>query len=103
MTVIGEGNPSEPAWSKDSSELFYRSRMAVMSVKFKASGLDFIPEKPLMLFAQPVLGAGTTVRATYDVAPDGRFLLNQAIPDPTDDRNRAIFPHILRLVLNWNA
>jgi|GEM_PF-3579597 len=74
-----------------------------MSVKFKASGLDFIPEKPLMLFAQPVLGAGTTVRATYDVAPDGRCLLNQAIPEPTDDRNRAIFPHILRLVLNWNA
>ena len=73
----------------------------MMSVKFKVSGSEFIPEKPVMLFEKPLLGAGTTVRATYDVGTDGRFLLNQATPDPAAERNRKIYAATLRVVLNW--
>jgi serine/threonine-protein kinase len=101
VTVTGEGPPAEPLWSKNSSELFYRAGQRVFSVRFKASGTDFIPEKPVLLFEQPFLGAGTTVRATYDIAPDGRFLLNQAIPEGLEARTRAIFPATLRIILNW--
>jgi hypothetical protein len=72
------------------------------SIRFKVSGNDFIPDKPVLLFQQPPLVGGTTVRASYDVAPDGRFLLNQAIPEGVDDRNRKIFPSTLRVILNWN-
>jgi hypothetical protein len=72
-----------------------------MSVRFKVSGTDFIPEKPAMLFEQPFLGGGTTVRATYDVAPDGRFLLNQRVATSAEERNRKIYPSTLRIVLNW--
>jgi serine/threonine-protein kinase len=105
VTITSTGNATEPAWSKNSNELFYRMGSALMSVRFsvrsKVSGTEFVPEKPVMLFQQPFLGAGTSVRATYDVAPDGRFLLNQSIPETIGDRNRKIFPSMLRLILNW--
>jgi hypothetical protein len=70
-------------------------------VRFKIAGTEFIPDKPVKLFEQPALGAGTTVRATYDVAPDGKFLLNLSIPESAGERARQIFPSRLRLVLNW--
>ena len=105
VTITSEGMPSEPAWSKRSNEneLFYRSGLKVMSVKFKVSGGKFIPEQPEFLFQQALLGSGTTVRATYDVAPDGRFLLNQPITNLAEARIRKIFPSTLRLILNWNT
>jgi hypothetical protein len=103
VTITSEGNPAEPAWSKNTNELFYRMGQTLMSVKFKTSATEFIPDKPTMLFAQPTLGAGTTVRATYDVGPNGTFLLNQAIPDLTGDRNRKIYPQSLRVILNWTG
>jgi len=103
VTVTGEGIPLEPAWSKNSNELFYRSGNQIMSVKFKVSGSEFFPEKPVKLFEMNSLGQGTTVRATYDVAPDGRFLLNQPIADPTSERLRIIYPATVRLVLNWTT
>jgi len=66
-----------------------------------AEEASFVPEKPVMLFTQIALGGGTTVRATYDVAPDGRFLLNQSIPQSAGERDKKIFPSALRIVLNW--
>jgi len=100
VTITREG-AQEPAWSKNSNELFYRTRTRMMSVRFTISGTDFVAERPVMLFDQPALGTGTTVRATYDVAPDGRFLLNQAISEPAEERDKKIFPSALRIVLNW--
>jgi serine/threonine-protein kinase len=103
--VNGEARPTEPAWSKvkNSNELFYHSSSSMMSVKFKVSGSEFIPDKPEMLFQEPSLGDGTTVRASYDVAPDGRFLLNQIADTLNKDRTATIFPPTIRLILNWNA
>jgi serine/threonine protein kinase len=100
VTITGEG-PSEPAWSKNSSELFFRQGRSILSVRFKVAGTEFIPDNPVKLFEQPPFGAGTTVRATYDVAPDGRFLLNLSIPESAGERAQKIFPSRLRLVLNW--
>jgi eukaryotic-like serine/threonine-protein kinase len=99
VTITSEG-AQDPAWSKNSNELFYRSGNRMMSVRFKASD-EFMPDKPIMLFQQPSLGGGTTVRATYDVAPDGRFLFNQQISEPAQERAQKIFPSVLRFVLNW--
>ena len=102
VTVTGQG-PTEPAWSKNSSELFYRSGAQILSVRYRVSGAEFIPEKPVVLFSQPPVIGGTTVRASYDVASDGRFLLNQASPEGVADRNARIYPSALRLILNWNV
>jgi len=41
------------------------------------------------------------VRATYDVSPDGRFLLNQGIPEAAQERARRLSPVSLRVILNW--
>ena len=100
VTVTSDGG-QDPAWSKNSDELFYRNGASMMSVRFTATDTEFVPERPVMLFQQAALGAGTTVRATYDVSPDGRFLFNQPVPDAALARNRRIFPSTLRFVLNW--
>jgi len=97
--------PTEPAWSKvrNSSELFYRLGASIMSVKFTVAGTEFIPGNSEKLFEQASLGTGTTVRATYDVAPDGRFLLNQQDDILNKDRPKTIFPPTIRVILNWNT
>ena len=99
--TITSGAALDPAWSKNSSELFYRVGAQLMAHPFTVSGGTFIPGKPTALFSQASLGGGTTVRANYDVAPDGRFLMNQVITEAAQERNRRIFPSTLRVVLNW--
>jgi hypothetical protein len=101
VTVTSDG-AQEPAWSRNgSNELFYLSGQTMMSVHFKVSGPEFIPDKPVRLFEHMPFGGGTTVRASYDVAPDGRFLEIQPISQPAGERDKKIFPSTLRLVLNW--
>ena len=103
VTVTSEGPPAEPAWSKSGSEIFYRSGQRIFSVRFRVVGTEFVPEKPMLLFQQAALGAGTTVRATYDVTANGKFLLNQGIQELSGERNIKIFPSTLRLILNWDV
>jgi dipeptidyl aminopeptidase/acylaminoacyl peptidase len=100
--IITNNGAQDPAWSKSSDELFYREGQAIMSVRFTVTDDEFVPERPTMLFRRPFwLGAGTSVRATYDVAPDGRFLLNQPIADVAAERTRLLFPDHLQFVSNW--
>ena len=54
-----------------------------------------------MLFDHSSLSGGTTVRGNFDVAPDGRFLLDQPVAEGIEERDRIVFPSTLRLVLNW--
>src|SRR6185503_13139163 len=103
VTVTSEGPPAEPAWSKSGSEIFYRSGQRIFSVRFRVVGTEFVPEKPMLLFQQAALGAGTTVRATYDVTANGKFLLNQGIQELSGERNIKIFPSRLRFILNWDV
>jgi serine/threonine-protein kinase len=105
--TVTVGGGDSPAWSRNSSEMFYRAPgeagkpPAVVAMPFTVSGSSFVPGKPVVLFNQASLGGGTTVRATYDVSPDGRFLMNQAIPEAARERELKISPASLRFVLNW--
>ena len=105
--TVTTGGAEDPAWSKNSNELFYRAPggagnpPAFTAVPFTVSGTSFVPGKPVVLFNQNILGGGTTVRATYDVSPDGRFLLNQASPEAQQERARRLSPVSLRFILNW--
>ena len=101
VTITSGGNVSEPVWSKNSNELFYRVGRDIMSVRFKVSGTEFVPEKPVVLFQQIQIVGGTSVRPTYDVTADGRFLFNIPVNESVEERNRRIFPSTLRVVLNW--
>jgi serine/threonine-protein kinase len=107
LRVTVATNAQEPAWSKNGNELFYRGPpgqgqpTALFAVPFTVTDGAFVPGTPVELFRQPALGSGTTVRATYDVSRDGRFLFNQGIPEVAADRTRKIFPSSLRFIQNW--
>ena len=65
-----------PIWRRDGRELFYRAADGTLMAVPVASGSDFAPGAPIPLFKPQAnlgaLGLGTF----YDVAPDGRFLVN---------------------------
>jgi serine/threonine-protein kinase len=103
VTITSDGG-FEPAWSPTSNELFYRSAgdRSIMSVHYTA-GDQFVPAKAVRLFQyRPSIG-GTSVRASYDVAPDGRFLINEPVEEGQAERASLIFPSTLRVMLNWTS
>jgi Tol biopolymer transport system component len=102
--LVSTDGAVEPVWSRKGDELFYRSLSEtpprkMNSVKFKVSGSNFVPETPTTLFEGTFLL--TTPTRSYDVAPDGRFLMSQAIPGQENEREKKIFPYTLRIVSNW--
>ena len=102
VTVTNDVGVAEPAWSPNSNELFYRLGQSIKSVHYTA-GEDFTPQPAVKLFDyRPAIG-GTSVRASYDVAPDGRFLVNQPVQELLTERNLQIFPASVRVVLNWTT
>jgi Tol biopolymer transport system component len=102
VTLTSSG-AQEPAWSKNSAEIFYIDSGRMMSVRYKISGAEFAPEKPAVLFdlIPLVQGGGATVRTVYDVSPDGRFLMIQSVPEVAAERNQKVFPSTLRFIFNW--
>jgi hypothetical protein len=99
--LISTNGAREPAWSRDGKELFYLTGSSMMSVRFKSSDGQFIPEKPVQLFEAQFIATALNVRG-YDVAPDGRFLIRHAeAPETLQESRRKTFPSNLRLVLNW--
>ena len=101
--TMTSGGAVDPAWSKKTNELFYRVGPQMIAARFTVKDGAFVPGDPVVLFRQPSLGGGTTVRATYDVSADGRFLFNQVNMEAAQARNARIFPSQLRFVTNWTA
>ena len=71
---ISTGPGTEPVWSRDGRELFYRNGRQMMTVAIE-SGSEFVSERPSLLlegdFAEGSLG-----NAAYDVSITGdRFLM----------------------------
>jgi hypothetical protein len=85
-----------PRWSRDGKELYYIAPDgAMMAVPIRATATTITAGTPAMLFKTRKVGGGLNVIASghqYDVAPDGRFLINveteSSVPPPT-------------LLLNW--
>jgi hypothetical protein len=94
----------EPCWSRDGREIFYRLRTSdglinYYAVSVTSTEADFqvgIPEK---LFSGLYEGA-SPVRS-YDVGPDGRFLLISFDPDQPIEILKTIAPTRIELVQNW--
>jgi hypothetical protein len=83
-----------PVWRRDGRELFYRAADGVLMAVPVAPGSEFTPGAPIPLFrpqaAIGALGLGTF----YDVAPDGRFLVNIFLERTSPPAT---------VVLNWRA
>ena len=89
-------NASGPVWSWDGRELYYASGRSMMAVPFSTEN-GFSAGTPRKLFdfpPQATLTADTWT--TYDVAPDGRFLMVRSGATEATGRQ-------LVLVLNWFA
>ena len=89
---ISTGGGSEPVWSRNGRELFYRSGDKTMAVDIDARS-GFSAGKPKALF-QGLYQPTPVVEPNYDVTPDGRFLMIK--PGGEDQA-----PTQVNVVLNW--
>jgi serine/threonine-protein kinase len=86
----------EPVWSRDGKELFYRNidgtKMMVVRVE---TGTALDVSEPEFLFEEPnTLPPDVYGTRTYDVAPDGRFLM-------ISESESLEAPMKLNVILNW--
>jgi Tol biopolymer transport system component len=90
----------EPVWSRDGRELFYRRDDAMLAVAVAAEQtaetLSF--EAPVELFKEPsYFRSSAPIVRSYDVAPDGRFLMIQ----PEGGANRPVESDNIVVIENW--
>jgi Tol biopolymer transport system component len=86
--VSADGGHS-PVWLPGGRELVYRAPGGMMSVTIR-DGPTFQFETPRPLFADPYVN--DQGGRSYDVAPDGRFLMLQDEANSTDE---------IHLIVNW--
>jgi Tol biopolymer transport system component len=86
----------QPRWRRDGRELYYIAPDGtLMAAAVAANGAAFEPGVPMALFRPRIWGGGTNTgsRQQYDVAADGRFLVNLT----TGDESTAP----ITLLMNW--
>jgi hypothetical protein len=86
-----------PTWSADGKELYYLNPAGVMmAASIKVDRFAVVPGTPIKLFDAHIVGGGVDngTGRQYDVARDGRFLINRV-------RNEEAIPAIT-LLQNWN-
>jgi hypothetical protein len=87
-----------PVWGGDGKEIFYINPAGgMMAAPIKVDGATLVPGTPALLFQSHVFNGGTDYATgrQYDVAPDGRFLINTKVDTGTPSA-----PIIL--IQNWN-
>jgi Tol biopolymer transport system component len=86
-----------PRWRPDGKELYYLNTAGdMMAAPITVTGATLEPGAPVRLFPTRIVGGGVEnqLGRQYDVAPDGRFLINAQIDDT------AAAP--ITLIQNWN-
>ncbi len=100
-TPISTEGGTAPSWSKSGDKLFYRSvdHRKMMSVQITIDGNRLRAGNPVALFEGSYIGS-SPIRS-YDVHPDGRFLMIRT--DDKKDRARLeeFYGNEVRIVLNW--
>jgi dipeptidyl aminopeptidase/acylaminoacyl peptidase len=85
-----------PTWRPDGKELYYLNPAgAMIAAPVTVTGGTFTPGAPVVLFPTHVSGGGVDAQQgrQYDVAPDGRFLINTELVS---------VPAPITLLTNWN-
>ena len=90
--VVSTDGGDEPAWSRDGRELYFRSGDRIMMSRIEP-GPSFQAAPPVMLFRGPFV-RDLYGDQSYDVAPDGRFLMMRAASDSRVQ---------IRVIHNWAA
>jgi serine/threonine-protein kinase len=94
---------TEPAWSQDGRLFYSIPNSRIMSLKYKVSNGEFIPEIPVALLpARPASLSqfySTAGVRSWDVAPDGRLVvIQQESGDSAQERQRKTHPSTLVLM-----
>ena len=93
---VSTGGGIHPVWRPDGKELYYLNPGgAMMAAPISVTGTAVAPGAPVMLFPTRILGGGVDTQngRQYDVAPDGRFLINTVLDSATAP---------ITLLMNWN-
>jgi hypothetical protein len=85
---------TEPRWSRDGRQLFYRNANKMMSVEINAKE-GFSASGPRLVFEEPYAPSRTEASA-YDVAPDGQHFV--MLKEEAAQASRLE----LRTILNWS-
>jgi hypothetical protein len=87
-----------PKWSANGRELFFLDPVgAMMAATISYSGSALAPGTPVKLFSTRVQGGGVGDGGPqYDVARDGRFLINTVLETTASE------PSPIILIQNWN-
>jgi len=89
---VSTGGGSSPRWRADGKELYYIAPdLKLMAAAVTAQGGTFAPDTPESLFQTRITPA--TNKQQYDVARDGRFLIDTDLPDTSTQP--------IHLLLNW--
>ena len=92
---ISASGGTQPRWSPDGKELYYIAPDGrLMAVSLVVKGATLEPGEPVPLFqARIALRTTSNSRPQYDVAPDGRFLVNAVLDSGASP---------ITLLMNWN-
>lgn len=90
---ISVGGGQEPGWSHSGQELFYRRGGQMLGVRLHHNATDLLPDRPKPLF-EGLFHYTVTFSRTFDVAPDGRFLM-------VTDLDPEHAPKQVSIILNW--
>jgi serine/threonine-protein kinase len=89
--AISVGGGVEPLWSRDGTELFYRSSRGDAMATAVSTTTTFSHSQPVLMFSNPGFSVGSYFRG-WDVHPDGRFLMSKTEGSNTSE---------LEVILNW--
>jgi len=94
---VSPAGGASPRWRPDGRELYYLSPDAkLMAVPIRMQGATVEPGDPQVLFqtrlTTPFSGVAGNIRPQYDVAADGRFLMNITVEETTSP---------IAIILNW--
>jgi hypothetical protein len=91
-TLVSAGGGNNPKWSRDGQELFYISASRLWAAGVGA-GSELEPMTP-----EPLFEAAFSLDASYDVAPDGRFVVIEALPPERETGSVVVVLNALELI-----
>jgi eukaryotic-like serine/threonine-protein kinase len=74
---ISAGGGSEPVWARDGRTVYFRRGNALLRAGLE-SGVRLAAERPVQVLDGTYVASATTGLASYDVGPDGRFVMVEA-------------------------
>jgi Tol biopolymer transport system component len=92
--TVSTSGGNYPVWRRDGRELFYRASDGTLMAVPVAPGADFEAGAPIPLFKPRAVEGPLGVGTFYDVALDGRFLINIFVERTSPPAT---------VVLNWRA